>query len=177
MTPQRPATVLMRMTRPIGRSLVRCSQRHSGRPRSSSVPTLRGCASKSRCACAASGSRGEALRVYISVWEPPLTMPSVASPLATTSARGQARVASGGEEQQSVATAQTARVWSHPPCRPFKNQSCYWVFEVAFQTLLTLTACEGQATNAHEDHCRDAGGQRARGIQQTSQPAGGTQCR
>ena len=177
MTPQRPATVLMRMTRPIGLSSGRCSQRHCGRPRSSSVPTPYAWASKSRCACAASGSRGEALRVYISVWEPPLTMPSVASPLA----RRQHAAKLGyrlpaGEEQPSVATAQTARVWSHPPCRPFKNQSCY-CFEVASQTLLTLTACEGQATNAHEDHCRDAGGQRARGIQQTSQPAGGTQCR
>jgi hypothetical protein len=32
---------------------------------------------------------------------------------------------SAGGEQQSVATAQAAREWSHPPCRRFKTQSCF----------------------------------------------------
>jgi hypothetical protein len=41
---------------------------------------------------------------------------------------------SAGGEQQSVATAQAARGWTHPPCGHFKNQSCYCLvpaFEVA----------------------------------------------
>jgi hypothetical protein len=31
---------------------------------------------------------------------------------------------SASEEQQGVASPQTARGWARPPCRRFKNQSC-----------------------------------------------------
>jgi hypothetical protein len=65
---------------------------------------------------------------------------------------------SAGGEQQSVATPQSARGWTRPPCRHFNIQSCCCLgsaFEVAaLQTLtLRLTCAGGRGGGVHRG-CR-----------------------
>jgi hypothetical protein len=51
--------------------------------------------------------------------------------------RGRVSVAISAGGEQSVASPQAARGWSHPPCRHFKNQSCCCLGS-AFQNLTAL---------------------------------------